>query len=126
MKVLLIDDDQALRQLYTVELSGRQFTVVSAQDGQEGVEKAKSEKPDVILMDIMMPKMDGIAALAKIKEDPELKSIPVLMLTNFGQENLVQQAYGLGASDYLLKYKVTPAEMAEKVTQTLNAKPVSL
>jgi CheY-like chemotaxis protein len=126
MKVLLVDDDQALRQLYTIELSGRQFTVIVAENGQEGVEKAKSDKPDLILMDIMMPKMDGIAALSKIKTDPDTKDIPVLMLTNFGQENLVQQAFGLGASDYLLKYKVTPAEMAEKVTQVLNAKPVQL
>ncbi len=126
MKVLLVDDDSALRKLYTIELSGRQYTVTEAVDGQDGVDKAKSEKPDLILMDIMMPKLDGIAALSKMKADPEVKAIPVIMLTNFGQESLVQQAFALGAVDYLLKYKVTPAEMAEKVTQVLKSKPVQL
>ncbi|MCL4397753.1 response regulator [Patescibacteria group bacterium] len=125
-KILLVDDDQALRQLYSVELTGRQYEVVTAGDGDEGIEKAKSGKPDLILLDIMMPKTDGIAALSKIKADEASKNIPIIMLTNFGQENLVQQAFSLGAVDYLLKYKVTPAEMAEKVTQVLSAKPVQL
>lgn len=125
-KILLVDDDQALRQLYSVELSGRQYDVATAADGDEGVTKAQTDKPDIILLDIMMPKTDGIAALAKIKADPNLKNTPVIMLTNFGQENLVQQAFSLGAVDYLLKYKVTPAEMAEKVASVLTAKPVSL
>lgn len=125
-KVLLVDDDQALVQLYSLELSGRQYQVVTSPDGEDGVDKAKSEKPDLILLDIMMPKTDGIIALQKIKSDPETNSIPVVMLTNFGQENLVQQAFTLGASDYLIKYKVTPAEMADKVAQLIHAKPVQL
>jgi len=125
-KVLLVDDDQALRQLYSVELTGQNYSVVVAGDGEEGIAKARQEKPDLVLLDIMMPKMDGVAALGKLKEDPALKDIPVIMLTNFGQENLVQQSFSLGASDYLLKYKVTPAEMVEKVNQIISAKPVSL
>ena len=124
-KILLVDDDQALRQLYSIELTGRQYEVVTAGDGDEGIAKSKSEKPDVILLDIMMPKTDGIAALSKIKADDATKPIPVIMMTNFGQENLVQQAFSLGAVDYLLKYKVTPAEMAEKVAQVLSSPPSS-
>lgn len=122
-KILIVDDDPALRQMYSVQL-GKDYTVVEAADGEEGLNKAKSEKPDLILLDIMMPKFDGIAYLSKIKEDPELSATPIVMLTNFGQENLVQQAFTLGVTDYLLKYKVTPAEMAEKVAQVLSAKPV--
>ncbi|MBI3558917.1 response regulator [Candidatus Gottesmanbacteria bacterium] len=125
-KILLVDDDEALKQLYSVELVTKGYRVVMASDGDEALEKAKAEKPDLILLDIMMPKTDGIGALTKIKQEAELKDIPVLMLTNFGQENLVQQAFDLGAADYLLKYKVTPAEMSEKVDQTLHAKPVQL
>ncbi len=125
-KILLIDDDQSLRQLYGLELSSKGFQFVEAVDGDDGLAKAKAEKPNLILLDVMMPKTDGIATLQKIKEDPELKDIPVLMLTNFGQENLVQQAFSLGVTDYLLKYKVTPAEMSEKVSQLLSAKPVQL
>ena len=125
-KILLVDDDEALRQLYSAELINKGYQVVVASDGDEGLEKAKAEKPNLILLDIMMPKTDGIAALTKIKQETELKDIPILMLTNFGQENLVKQAFDLGAADYLLKYKVTPAEMSEKVDQTLHAKPVQL
>ncbi len=122
-KVLIVDDDPALRQLYSVEL-GQNYAIVEAADGEEGLTKAKTDKPDIILLDVMMPKFDGIAYLSKIKEDQELANIPIVMLTNFGQENLIQQAFSLGATDYLLKYKVTPAEMSEKVAQVLNAKPV--
>lgn len=116
-KVLIIDDDQALRQLYVLELATNNFSVAEAGDGEEGLAKARSEKPTLILLDIMMPGMDGMAVLAKLKQDPETKDIPVVMLTNFGQEDLVKQAFDLGATDYLLKYKVTPAEMVEKVKQ---------
>lgn len=124
-KVLLVDDDHSLRQLYNVELS-KEYQVVEAVDGEDGLLKAKSEKPDLILLDVMMPKIDGIAYLTKIKDDAELAKIPIIMLTNFGQENLIQQAFNLGIADYLLKYKVTPSEMAQKVNQVLNAKNVQL
>lgn len=125
-KILLVDDDKAVLQLYGVELTGKGHTVETAVNGEEGLTAAAKDKPNLILLDIMMPKMDGIALLSKLKEDVNLKSIPVLMLTNFGQENMVQQAFTLGAADYLLKYKVTPSEMAEKVDQVLSAKPVQL
>lgn len=125
-KILIVDDDQALRQLYSIELSNRYYDVVSATNGEEGVEKVKSEKPDLVLLDIMMPKMDGIMALSKIRQDPTLKDLPILMLTNFGQENLIQRAFNSGATDYLLKYKVTPAEMADKVGQILQSSPAKL
>ncbi len=123
-KVLLVDDDQALRQLYVTELTSRKYETIEAANGQEGISKAKSEKPDLILLDVMMPDLDGIATLTTLKQDLALKGIPVMMLTNFGQENLVKQAFSLGATDYLLKYKVTPAEMADKVAQLFNSKPV--
>lgn len=125
-KILLVDDDSAVLQLYAVELKGKGYTVVTAADGEEGLGVAAKEKPNLILLDIMMPKMDGMALLSKLKEDADLKVIPVVMLTNFGQESMVQQAFTLGATDYLLKYKVTPAEMAEKIDQVLSAKPVEL
>ncbi len=124
-KILLVDDDQSLRQLYNVELS-KNYQVVEAVDGEDGLIKAKSEKPDLILLDVMMPKIDGIAYLTKIKEDTDLANIPIVMLTNFGQENLIQQAFNLGITDYLLKYKVTPEEMSQKVNQVLNSKNVTL
>lgn len=125
-KILIVDDDPALRQLYNVELSQKNYVVVEAIDGEDGLIKAKQEKPDLILLDVMMPKFDGIAYLSKIKEDSDMSKIPVIMLTNFGQENLIQQAFNLGVNDYLLKYKVTPSEMTDKVNQVLNTSPVQL
>lgn len=119
-KILLVDDDNALRQLYAVELGSKHYTVAEAVDGEQGLAMAKQEKPDLILLDIMMPKLDGVAMLTRLKQDPEISKTPVVMLTNFGQENLVQQSFSSGATDYLLKYKVTPAEMAEKVGQVLS------
>lgn len=123
-KILIVDDDPALRQLYNVELTQKDYAVVEATDGEDGLIKAKQEMPNLILLDVMMPKFDGIAYLSKIKEDAELSKIPVVMLTNFGQENLIQQAFNLGVTDYLLKYKVTPSEMTEKVNQVLKSNPV--
>lgn len=126
-KVLLADDDQALRQLYSLELvASQKYVVTTAVDGEDCLAKIKADKPDLVLLDIMMPKSDGLAVLGQLKADAAFKDIPVLMLTNFGQENLVQQAFSLGATDYLLKYKVTPAEMAQKVAQVLENKPVQL
>lgn len=122
-KVLLVDDDPAIRQMYSAELE-KDYLVIEAVDGEEGLTKAKGEKPNVILLDIMMPKFDGIAYLSKIKEDTELAAIPIIILTNFGQENLIQQAFNLGVTDYLLKYKVTPTEMKEKVNQVLSSSSV--
>lgn len=115
MKILLVDDDSALRQLYKIELSSRGYTVVEGVDGQDGLAKIKSEHPDLVMLDIMMPNLDGIATLTQIKADESIKNTLVIMLTNFGQENLVKQAFSLGVTDYLLKYKVTPNEMADKV-----------
>lgn len=125
-KILLVDDDQALRQLYVTELSGRGYQTTEAATGQDCLIKARADKPDLILLDVMMPELDGIATLTQLKQEATLKDVPVMMLTNFGQENLVKQAFSLGAADYLLKYKVTPGEMADKVTQLFTAQPVQL
>lgn len=120
-KIMMVDDDAALRELYVVELSTKNFDVVEAKDGKEALEKVRQEKPDLILLDMVMPEMDGIGLLSELKQDNDLKNIPVIMLTNFGQENLIQQAYNLGVTDYLLKYKVTQEEMAGKIEATLSA-----
>lgn len=122
-KIMLVDDDNALRQLYTVELAGKSFEVVEAKDGKEALIKVRQEKPDLILLDMVMPEMDGLGFLTELKQDLDLKNVPVIMLTNFGQENLIQQAYNLGVTDYLLKYKVTQEEMVGKIEQILSGHP---
>ncbi|OGG06133.1 hypothetical protein A2872_04140 [Candidatus Gottesmanbacteria bacterium RIFCSPHIGHO2_01_FULL_42_12] len=118
-KILVFEDDKAMAKLYQVELTTKGFMVETAGDGVEGTEKAESFLPDLILLDIMMPKQNGIDTLKKLRENPKFKDIPVLMLTNFGQESLVKEAFSAGATDYIFKYQSTPAEVTEKVKQYL-------
>ena len=85
-KVLLVEDDEILHNMYKKKFEYEGFEVVSAFDGSEGVKKAETEKPDVILMDIIMPKMDGFVAVKKIKKNSAISNVPIVMLTNLGQE----------------------------------------
>ncbi len=119
MKILIIEDDPAIAKLYSVELMTKGFTVEIAENGEEGFTKALTYLPDLILCDIMMPKQNGIETLKKVRADQSLKNTSVIMLTNFGQENLVKEAFNNGATDYILKYQSTPSEVTGKVKQHL-------
>lgn len=118
-KVLIFEDDTAMSKLYQVELTTKGFMVEIAADGESGLEKVVSFAPDIILLDIMMPKMNGIDVLKKLRADEKYKSLPIIMLTNFGQEGLVKEAFDSGSTDYIFKYQTTPAEVTEKVKQYL-------
>lgn len=118
-KILVFEDDKAMAKLYQVELTTKGFMVETAGDGIEGYDKAETFAPDIILLDIMMPKQNGIDTLKKFRANPKFKDIPILMLTNFGQESLVKEAFAGGATDYIFKYQSTPAEVTEKVKQYL-------
>ncbi len=119
-KVLLVDDDTAVRKLYEVELKGKGYDVSTADNGDAALKAVVTHRPDIILLDVMMPQKDGVTALKALKADPTLATIPVVMLTNFGQEEFVKDAISSGATDYLLKYKITPSEMEEKVANILS------
>lgn len=118
MKILLIDDEQALLKVFTetLETLGH-FDVVTAQTGNEGVEKVRSEQPDLVLLDQVLPDINGNQILQMIKQDPSTKNIPVAMLSNFNQDNLVQEAINLGALDYILKYQVEPEDLVAKINK---------
>lgn len=119
-KILLIEDDEMLHTMYTHKFEKDGYSIASAYNGAEGVEKAKTENPDIILLDIIMPKMDGFVALKKIRR--VLKDTPIIMLTNLGQDEDIKKAKELGASDYFIKANHTPAEVVEKVKSLLNKK----
>src|SRR3989344_61353 len=102
-KILIVEDEEILLTALSEELNQEGFEVVGAHDGMEGVEKTTSEKPDLILMDLVMPRLDGIGALKQIKENPEVKDIPVVILTNLSDYDKVSDALSLGAMDYLVK-----------------------
>ncbi len=117
MKILLIDDDQALAILFGTTFRTEGFEVITAYDGKSGIEKAKQEKPDFILLDQILPDIKGNDVLKTVKSDPDTKAIPIALLSNFGQNELIQEAMSLGAVDYILKYQVEPKDLVIKVRQ---------
>jgi len=119
-KLLLVEDDVTLVKMYERKFLSDGYEVVVAYDGLEGLEKATKEKPDLILLDIMLPRLDGLALFKKMRSTPETFNTPVLLLTNFGQEDAVFECFKLGAVDYLVKSDVTPQQVVAKVENFLN------
>lgn len=122
MKILLVDDDEAILTVYSTSLKAHAYEVVTASNGKAGLEKAKTEKPDVILLDQVLPDIQGNEVLRMLKEDPETKSIPVAMLSNFGQNDLIQKAINTGAVDYIRKYEIEPDYLDTKIKAIMKAK----
>jgi DNA-binding response OmpR family regulator len=118
-KILIIEDDKFLRELIAKKLNEEGFGVDEAVDGEEGLRKSKEGKPNLILLDLILPGIDGFEVLAKIKQDPEIKSIPVIILSNLGQKEDIEKGLKLGAFDYLVKAHFTPGEIIEKVRNAL-------
>ena len=102
-KLLLIDDEPDLREMVKTRLEANKYKVITAGDGTEGLEKAKIEKPDLILLDIMMPGMDGFEVLQKLKQDSETINIPVIVLTAKGELESIFKARDSGSTDYIIK-----------------------
>ena len=113
--ILLVEDDLFVRDLYVRTLEKSNYNVVTAVDGQEGIDKSKSAGPDLILLDIMLPKVNGIDVLRSIKAEKNTKSIPVFLLTNLGQEGIIREAFNIGASGYFLKARLLPQEVVDHV-----------
>lgn len=115
--VLFIDDDTFLRKVYQAELSGKGYAVSLAADGEEGLQKMMQEKPDLVILDLIMPKKSGFEILADLQRMPELSHIPVLVLSNLAQSEDQQRALDLGAVDYLVKDNTTLDAIAGKIAQ---------
>src|SRR3990167_6998322 len=108
MKVLIIDDEKGILKMYSEYLQIGGIQTLEANDGQTGIKMAKEQKPDVILLDIIMPRYNGLDVLKDIKNDPDIKNIPVFLLTNLPQESSGDKAKQLGASGYLVKAEYEP------------------
>lgn len=120
-KILIIDDDAFISGMYATRLMNDGYIVVTALDGVAGIEAASKERPDVILCDVLMPKLDGFETLKKLKENPALKSIPVMMLTSMGQKEDVARGLEMGAADYLVKTNTLPIDASDKIKKLLKA-----
>ena len=118
-KVLIVEDDKFLRELIVKKVTTEGYEVSAAVDGEEGVKKAKETRPDLVLLDLILPGIDGFEVLSQIKQDPGLASIPVIILSNLGQKEDVEKGLKLGATDYLIKAHFTPGEIIEKIKSTL-------
>lgn len=120
-KILSIEDDAFLSSLVSGKLIESGFSVITAGTGHDGLLKAKSEKPNLILLDVMLPDMGGFEILEKLKADPETSSIPVIILSNLGGRDEIERGVALGASSYLIKSNILPHEVAEMVQSQISA-----
>jgi len=115
MKVLIVEDEEALRKVLQEKMEHSGFETYAAKDGDEGWEMAKSKDPDIILLDLSMPKKNGFDVLALLKQDPEVKDIPVFILSNLGEDENLKKALDMGAEDYFIKAQHSIGEIVEKV-----------
>lgn len=118
-KILIIEDDESFFKLCETALKLKNYDVVHVADGAIASQKVTDEMPALILLDIVLPGMSGLDILQSIKSQDTTKDIKVIMLTNFGTDSNVNKAMELGAEDYIMKYNVTPSELAEKVSNLL-------
>lgn len=118
-KILIVEDDLVLSKMYKTKFASEGFSVLTAEDGEEGLKVAIEQRPAVILLDIMMPKLSGMDLLRKLREDQVGKSIPVIILTNLAQKTDADEAAKLGVKEFLVKANLTPAQVVEKVRRAM-------
>jgi len=118
-KILIIEDDDFLSRMYVAKLEMEGYGLLTAADGEKGLRLIKKEKPDLILLDLLLPKMDGFTVLEKINQDDSLKQIPVIVLTNLSQKSDIDRCFALGADDYLIKAHFVPSEVIKKINRFL-------
>jgi len=117
-KVLLVDDSNTVLMMEKMILAKGPYDIVTARDGVEGVAKAKSERPDAILLDVMMPNLDGLSACAAIRAEPSTAHIPIVMVTTRGEEANIETAFRNGANDYVTK-PINGLELLSKLSNIL-------
>lgn len=115
--ILLVEDDPLLIKMYKAKFESDGLNLLTAEDGEEGLQTATTQKPNFIILDVMMPKMSGIDLLAKLKENASTKDIGVIVLSNLSQEKESKRALELGAKEYILKASLTPSQLIQKVKQ---------
>lgn len=118
-KILVVEDDKFLREMISRKLEKEGYEVYQAIDGEKGEEKIKEVKPDIVLLDLILPGIDGFEVLERVKKDPEVAEIPVIILSNLGQKSEVERGLNLGAVDFLIKAHFTPAEIVRKIKEII-------
>ena len=121
VRVLFVEDDPSVAQMYKLKLELDGYQVTVAVDGEQALEQATSSPPDIIFLDIRLPKMDGLAVLERLRENEGTKQVPVVILSNYSERELVERGLKLGALEYLIKSQTTPAKLAGGVESWLKA-----
>ena len=119
-KILIVEDDALLSRMYHQAFLSAGHEVLTATDGEDGLAKAVKESPDIILLDIMMPKISGLQVLDKLKSNPTIKKTPVVILTNLSDEKKAEEALSLGAIKYLVKSDYKPKQVLQIVTDLIS------
>ncbi len=114
-KILFVEDDEGFFNIFSVPLKMKGYDVVHVSDGSLAVEKTITEKPDLILLDIVLPGTSGLDILKELREREETKSVVIVMLTNFGSDENITKAMEYGSNDYLMKYNIVPSELPNKI-----------
>ena len=117
--VLLVEDDPSVLEMYRLKLELDGYRVNTALDGEEGLRKAGDLSPDIIFLDIRLPKMDGLEVLRKLRAEEKTRTIPVIILSNYDEEDLVARGLRLGAHEYLIKARTTPSSLSEGIEDWL-------
>lgn len=118
-KILFVEDDPLIVKIYTTRLTADGYQVLSADNGQQGLELAEKELPNLIVLDVMMPKMDGFGVLEKIRANEKMKSTPILIYSNLAQEDEIKRATEMGATEFIVKANLSPTEMVTKIKKYL-------
>ena len=118
--ILLAEDDSFLLSMYTTKFELEKFKVFGAENGVKGLALAKKINPDIILLDILMPEMDGFEVLENLKSNDITRDIPVILLTNLNQKHDIEKGLALGADDYLIKAHFMPSEVIDKIKKVID------
>lgn len=118
-KVLIVEDEQIILDLLQKKLIREGYETLVAKDGDEGLRVMRQNRPDIVLLDIIMPKVGGLEVMAEMQKDPELKKIPIIVISNSGQPVEIDKAQALGARDWLVKAEFNPQEVIEKIEKQI-------
>jgi CheY-like chemotaxis protein len=119
--VLVVDDDITLLEMYVERIKAEGAIVIDAKDGEEALQKARENKPSVILLDIMMPKINGFEVLTQLKSDPDTADVPIIILSALSDDQRRRQGLQLGAADYIVKAETLPIDVIEKIKKVISA-----
>lgn len=121
-KILIIEDDKSLIKALGIAFSVADFSVTTVSNGLEALDKIKRSKPDVILLDILMPKLNGFSFLEQIRQNEKIKDIPVIIFSNYGGDEYIKKGQQLGVIEYIEKTSITMSELTEKIKKYFNEK----